>query len=132
MLTLNIIPPNLKNEIKLKNIYKMLKKLFYILIILTSVYAIIFLIAQLILQIHFIQTIYATTLVTKSTENYSKKTMGVDKQLESISKIQKESVTWSYLLEYIAKNTENDIKFSQIKINKNKDTIYWLGFAKTR
>jgi hypothetical protein len=132
MLTLNIIPPNLKNEIRLKNIYKILKKLFSILIILISVYAIIILISQFILQIHFIQTIYATTLVTKTVENYSKQIRNIDNQLNSISKIQKDYINWSRLVEYIAKNTKNDIKFYQIKINKKDDAVSFIGFAQTR
>ena len=132
MLTLNIISQELKKEIKLKAIFQLLKKSLSILIIIISIYAIVILIAKLILQIHFVRTIQETTLVTKSTENYSKKVKDIDKQLNYIGNIQNEAIDWSYLVEYIAQNTKDDIKFSQIKLDKENETVYLRGKADTR
>jgi hypothetical protein len=132
MLTLNIISQELKREIKLKSVYQLIKIVFSILIIVISIYTIILLLGKLALQIHFVETIDETTLVTKSTENYSKKVRDINNQLNSIDNIQNETTTWSYLLEYFAQNVNDNIKFSQIKINKRDKTIYLSGFAKTR
>ncbi len=132
MLTLNIISRKLKREIKLKSIYQLIKIIFSILIIVISIYTIALLLGKLALQIHFVKTIDETSLVTKNTENYSKKIRNINNQLNSIDNIQNETTAWSYLLEYFAKNVSDNIKFSQIKMNKRDKTVYLSGLAKTR
>ena len=103
-----------------------------VLVVIITILAIIMLIAKLFLQVHLIKTVYDTTLITKSTENYGNKIRDSNNQLNYIEKIQQDAVVWSYLLEYIANNTNDDITFSQISLNKDQSLIRLNGLAKTR
>ncbi len=132
MITLNIIPEKNKKDIALKRIYKSLKNLLFFIIILLLIYSILFLAAKYILQKHYINTIQETTLVTKSTENYSNKIAEINKQLNSIQEIQNQTVNYSYLLEYLMQNINKNINFSRIKIVKNDNKISFAGKSDTR
>jgi len=132
MLTLNIIPQTSKKNIKYQIIYKSLKNIFSILVIMLIFYAIILLVAKLILQLQFIKTVEDTTLVTKSTELYNRNLRDLNNQMSSITKIQDDWVIWSKLYRYIDNNIPNGIKLSQLNVDKTVNKIFLRGNASTR
>lgn len=132
MIKLNIIPLPYKNEIKLKEIYRSIINLLYTIIIIVILYAILFQISKLILQINFIKTINETTFITRNSQNFGNKARDINNQITFINKIQSGSVDWVELLNLIGKNTNDDVKFSQIKINQANNTILLTGNAGTR
>jgi hypothetical protein len=132
MLKLNIIPQSTKNEIKLNNIYFSLKNLLYILVVIIIFYAIIFLIGGLLLQIQFVKTVSETTIISQNKENASLSVIDLNNQINSISSMQGDSVRWTGLFKFISDNTKNDIKYNQINISKNNNTLYLHGLAGTR
>jgi len=132
MLTLNLVSQELKKEIKLQRIYKLLKEINCILIIITIIIAIIFLTARLILQNNFNKIVDQTTLVTKNNQGYNAKVREINSQLNFISQIQEDFIPWSYLIEDLVQNTPPDITFSLIEINQGKQTIIIKGRADFR
>lgn len=132
MILLNIIPEKLKREIRLYDIYKSTKKLLFVSLIMIIIYIITLLVFKLILQLHFIETVNQTTIITKNTENYTKKVREINQQINSIETIQRESVQWSNLLEFIKSDEENGVEINQIQIDKNNSSIALKGKAKTR
>lgn len=132
MLNLNIIPEKIKKTIKLINFYKSYKRILLILFLIAIVYAIIFLFGKLILQNHFIETVSRTTILTKTTENYSKNVREINNQINFIGNIQENFISWSYLIDFIAKNTPDGISFKQIKFNKDKNSLFIQGKAANR
>ena len=132
MLHLNILPKSQKKEIKLKLLFVALKNLFAFIVILLILYIITFLAVKLMLQMHFVDTIEETTLVTKSTQNYSKQVHDINIQIDAVDTIQNKSTNWSYLLEFLSKGINNDIALSGLAINRTNDTIILSGFAGSR
>jgi len=132
MLNLNIIPEEIKKTIKLINFYKSYKRILLILFLLITIYAIVFLFGKLILQNHFVETVSRTTILTKTTENYSKNVREINSQINFIGNIQEDFISWSYLVDFIAKNTPDGIDFKQIRFDKNKNTLFLQGIAASR
>ncbi|MCK4553818.1 PilN domain-containing protein [Candidatus Parcubacteria bacterium] len=132
MLTLNLIPQQLKKAIKFKRVYALLKKMNCILIIIAVIVAIILLIAKLILQNNFNKVVEQTSLITKSSQGYNVKVRDINSRLNQVLQIQKDFIAWSDLIEDLANRTPDGITFSSVKINKEKSLINIRGNAKQR
>ncbi len=132
MIKLNLVSKQLKEEIKLRRIYKLFKKINCILIILIIITAIIFLTARLILQNNFNKVVAQTTLVTKKNQSYNTKVQEINAKLDFISKIQNDFIIWSNLIEFLAQNTPPDITLSLIEINKESQKLTIMGFSRSR
>ena len=132
MIHLNIVPSNIKKEIKLSNIHIFLKNIYSVIIILVSCYAIILLAVNLILTTHFIKTINETTQVTKNTENYTNDVRDINNLINFMDEIQNDSTKWSYFLEYLNSNISTDIALNRISINKVNNELILSGHANTR
>lgn len=132
MLHLNLISQELKQEIKLKRVYVMLKCAGYILIIITALFAVIILIAKIILQNTFNQVIEQTTLITKNNLGNNTQIREINTKLNSIEEIQNDFTAWSFLLKDLFQDISPGINFSLIKIDKEKQKIELKGISKTR
>lgn len=132
MLKLNILPQELKDEKRLALIHESLRVLLEIMVIIVAFYAIIFLMAKLILQFQFISAMNETAVSAKNVENYDETVKHIKNQITFIDKIQKDAVTWSILIEYIANNSGNGIKYNKISVSKGKNELTMSGFAENR
>ncbi len=133
MLTLNLVSRELKQEIKLRHIYSLLKKMNFVVIIIVIIIAIILLSAKLILQNNFNKVVGQTTLLTGiGGKKYTEEVRGINSRLNIILQIQNERVPWSYLLEVIAGITPDGITLSSLKLNKKNSALKITGNAKTR
>ncbi len=95
-------------------------------------YAIVLLVAKLILQMQFIKTINGTTIITKNTENNSKNIMDINKQMNAIQKIQEDAVEWTGLFQFLEQNIPDSIKFTKISVNRPSNLISISGNSATR
>ena len=132
MLLLNLIPRQLKHEIKFKRFFILLKKINYIVIIFTIIMAIIILTAKIILQNNFNKVVEQTTLITKNSQSYNIKVKKINSKLDNVSQIQDSFVIWSNLIENLANITPPGIHFASTKINIEKQTINITGIAIAR
>jgi len=132
MLSLNLVSQQLKQEIKLRHIYEMLKKVNGILIVITVFIAIIILSAKVILQNNFNRIVEQTTLITRSSQGHNAKIREVNARLNYVDDIQNNFIAWSYLLEDIAGSVDDNIKFNLIKVNKEEEEIILKGVARSR
>ena len=132
MLNLNLVSQELKQEIKLRHIYKMLKQADYILIIITIFVAVVILVAKIILQNNFNKIVAETTLITKDSQGQNSKIREINTRLSFVEKIQSNFIPWSYLLKDLAGSANNDINFYLIKVSQDKKEIELKGIAKTR
>ncbi len=133
MLTLNLASQELKQKIKSRHIYSLLKKMNLILMIIVIIIAIILLSAKMILQNNFNDVVAQTTLVTGSGGGkYAEKVRKINSQINIVSQIQNERVPWPYLLETIAKITPGGVVLSSIKLNEKNLTLKLRGNAETR
>ncbi|MBU2474595.1 hypothetical protein KKA20_01410 [Patescibacteria group bacterium] len=132
MLYLNLISKKVKQDIKLKRIYAILKRFGYILIIITALFAIIILFAKIILQNTFNQVVEQTTLITKNNQSSNNQIKEINTRLDNIEKIQNDFIPWSFLLEDLSQDISSNINFFSIKIDKDKQQIDLKGVAVTR
>ncbi|MFA4833385.1 MAG: hypothetical protein WC619_00880 [Patescibacteria group bacterium] len=132
MLNLNLVSQELKQEIKLRHVYKMLKQASYILIIITIFIAVVMLVAKIILQNNFNKIVEETTLITKDSQGQNSKIREINTRLSFVEKIQSSFIPWSYLFKDLASYANSDIKFYSIKVSQEKKEIELKGIAKTR
>jgi Tfp pilus assembly protein PilN len=132
MITLNIIPPELKKEIKIKKIYTALKDFYAVLFINICLIAIIYLTALGIIQAHFLKTINNTSLLIKSTKNYEQQIKEINTKIDEVEKIQSEAVNWSYLISSLFYSAPKGIFFNSVSANKEKNFIIINGVAAKR
>lgn len=132
MLRLNLVSIELRKQIKLQHIYKMLKRANYVLIIITIFIAIVILTAKLILQNNFNKIVEETTLITKNSQSFNDRARKINSYLISLGEIQNGFVPWSYFIEDIAKDMPDNIYLSLFKIEKNSGLLKLRGFAKDR
>jgi len=132
MINLNIISQKLKKEINTKTIYLSYKNLLAIIFITLAFYTSACLVCLLVLQIHFVETVKDTTLITRGSENYSAQVRQLNSAITNIESIQSEYTSWSYLLEFLHHLSVENINISSISVNKEKEEISLRGIAATR
>jgi len=132
MLTLNLVSQELKQEIKLRNIYKIFKRMGYIIVFITLVIAICLFSAKTILKKNLSIISEQTSLVKSTNSGYNIKVKKINSQLNSVINIQKDFNKWSAALKYITDKCPAGIKMSYIKINKDSASIKIGGKSDTR
>jgi len=132
MITLNLISQELKDEIRLKHAYGLLKKIIYILFLILIVSSSCLLAAKFVLQNNFNRIVNETSLITKNTQSYNQKVREINAKFASVSQIQNEYAAWSLLVGELAAVTPDDITFSFVRINKDDSSIRIVGNSKTR
>src|SRR3989338_2910762 len=95
MITLNLISQELKDEIRLKHAYGLLKKIIYILFLILIVSSSCLLAAKFVLQNNFNRIVNETSLITKNTQSYNQKVREINAKFASVSQIQNEYAAWS-------------------------------------
>ncbi|MCK5211677.1 hypothetical protein KAJ89_03175 [Candidatus Parcubacteria bacterium] len=132
MINLNIISQELKKEINTKTIYLSYKNLLAIIFITLTFYTSAYLGCLLILQIHFVETVKDTSLITRGSENYSAQVRQLNSALANIESIQSEYTNWSYLFEFLHQLSNKNININNINVNKKNAEISLSGIATTR
>ncbi|MFH1233464.1 MAG: PilN domain-containing protein [Patescibacteria group bacterium] len=132
MLVLNLISEEFKKETKLKHTYQLIKKMNYVLIIISIVAAIILLVAMIILQNNFIEVVEQTTLVTKNNQGYNNKAREINSKLKFVSTIQNDFVVWSKMIEQISIITPANVSLDLVKLDLTNKNIKLRGIAKQR
>ena len=132
MLHLNLVSQKLKEEIKLRHIYKLLLRINFILVIATILVAIVILVAKIILQNNFNKVVAETTLITKNSQGRNFKIREINNHLNQVASIQSDFVPWSFVLENISRYTNDNIIFYFLKLNKEEELLELRGNSKTR
>lgn len=132
MIKLNIISPELKNDIKFKTFYTALRSILFLLFISLMVYSVLILTAKYILMAHANETKNRSILITSKTEDYDKQVKDINSQIDYINKIQTNTISWSDFIEVIANNITAGIHISQISADEKTKTFSISGRAETR
>jgi len=130
MITLNLLPPQIKKEAHLLQLYLSLKNAIVLILFFTILAAISLLLAKLTLQEQFNRTVNETTLTTQYGNIFSNDIKSVNHQLTEVTKIQKEFIPWTLFIAELSKFTPPTISIFNVNINSNSVTI--SGFATTR
>ena len=132
MLSLNIIPLELKRENKLKNLSRSINVAVAVITMSVFTYTVIIVGCRFFLNNYYQEISSQNVLVTKNTDNYSKQIKEINKQIASIETAQKDSIAWPPLLAAVFNNVPNDIKLNSITFNKIDNKLNINGVAGTR
>lgn len=132
MITLNLISEELKKQIKFKHIFLLLKRIYYIFLVLIIVLSIMILSARIILQNRFNDVVEQTSLISRSDKSNGSKISEINSKLDTVAEIQDKFVYWSKLFSNIFNSISDDISLSYFSVNQLDKTIKFQGLAKTR
>jgi len=132
MLTLNLISQQLKQQIKLRRTYSMIKKLSCFFLILIVIYSFTLLFAEYLMQQKFNEIVNQTTQITKNSQSYNNKVKKINSQLIFIDKIQENLLKFSCLLDKVNKANGNKVTFQVISVSKETGKLIIKGNALTR
>jgi hypothetical protein len=120
MITLNILPNEIKKGIKLKTTYLKLKNLYAALIIIAAIYGSVILAGKWLIEDKQIKTMEKSSLLSKSLDNnHSMIIKDLNGKIDAISDIQNEFISFSSLLNEMAKLTNEGIKMQNFSIGKD-------------
>lgn len=132
MLSLNLVSQELRNDLKLRRLYKILKRVDFVLIIFIIFIAVMMLVAKIMLQNNFNQVVEQTTRITKNSQSYNLKVREINAKINAVEQIQKDFIVWTDIYEELAALTNEDITFTGINLNGTNKTLKVGGLAKTR
>jgi Tfp pilus assembly protein PilN len=130
MITLNLIPPTAKRNLKLTQVYKIIKDLIIFILFLTIFVAIILLLIKMALQNNFNKVVTESTLTTKYANIFNKDVKKFNEYLSAVDKIQQDYIPWSKFLVNLTKLIPENINIKNLDIDSNKISI--TGWAKSR
>jgi len=131
MITLNIISPELKKEIKLKNIYQILKVEIFFAMIFIIFYLASVISSKYILKSYLAEITQKNNIANEATNETIQTVDNINKKLVEVAKIQTENINWLNLLEAISNNTEDDVRYNKIAID-TKSGLALSGISSTR
>lgn len=132
MLTLNYASEELKNEVKLRRVYNLIRKVTLIFVLVALFLAIIFYSTRLILQNSFNRIVDETTLLTKNSQGYNEKIKIINEKISIVMEIQKSYDNYTTFLDKLGELTTNNIHFTNLKLNLVGQKISLDGRADSR
>jgi len=132
MIKLNLVSENLKKEIKLRRVYGIIKKIAFIFLFITIIYAVALLFSSMLIANSFEETVSQTTLITKNAQNYNNLIRDINSRLSSISEAQKSFIRLSCFLKDLKTYSGSNILLDQITFNREKSSVVMRGRSKTR
>lgn len=130
MINLNLIPPIKKQEIRLTQIYVIIKNLIILLLFLTIAVAITLLLTKMFLQNHFNNIVAQTTLTPRYANIFNKEFKEFNERLKAVKEIQKDHFYWTNFFVKFSKLMPDGLVLNNLIINNNK--ILLAGSAKLR
>ncbi len=132
MLNLNLLPAQIKEEIKLKRLYNLLKKISFIVLLLPFVYGGALWSAKTMLVDTLDNLEEHTLIVNRNSQGYNKKVKQINAQIKNIEEIEKNFSFLSCSLKEVANSVPEGIKLTKLNIDKNQKTLKIEGYAETR
>ncbi|PKL72431.1 hypothetical protein CVV26_01530 [Candidatus Kuenenbacteria bacterium HGW-Kuenenbacteria-1] len=130
---LNLISPKIKKELKIKQIYQIIRTFLLILFLMTIFTAIILIITEFFLQSFFVKIASERVSILKNNQqNFNKKIKTINQGFNEISDIQNEFIPWSKILIYFTQIIPSDIKIYSFKNINNSTDIKIVAIAKNR
>jgi len=132
MLSLSLISEKLKQEIKLKRIYSLTKKMSFLFIFITIIISAILWGARFVLLDNFNEINRRTNLTRMNGENFNLKAQEINNKLSTVSKIQNEFVSYSQLIKTLTEEIPPGITLNYFKVDSGKQLLKIRGHASNR
>ncbi len=132
MITINLLSPDQKKELKLKTIYLAVKELVMLILLFTAIVAILLLVSRYYLEEQLNNLIRGNASALNITQAFNREVIAVNRRLDLVADIQKKFKSWSGLMIEIAKLTPANVSYSLIKAYHQESAVELKGVAKTR
>ncbi|MFA6106962.1 MAG: hypothetical protein WC745_04835 [Patescibacteria group bacterium] len=132
MIKLNLVSENLKNEIKLRRVYGVIKKTAFIFLFIVIIYSITLLFSRLLILNKFEDVVAQTTLITKNAQSYNSRVREINSSLDFVTQAQENFIRLSCFLGSVKNLSGPDISLDQIIFNREKTSVIIRGKSKTR
>lgn len=128
MLLINLLPQETKKELKLLNIYGLIKKIIFLIILMTIFITAIIVFGKILLKTQ----INTSSLVVYNKNNTSDNISAIQKQVEMAKTIESSEPNWPKTIESVLASIDPSISVLSMKIDKDSSSIEITGVAKTR
>jgi len=132
MITLNLISPEQKKELGLRQFYILIKNLTIVFLLFTIILSIILLIAKMIIQNNFNKIVNDYSLTTRYGRIINSELENFDKQLNFIVNIQNEYIPWTNFITSFINSVPAEINLYGITLEKTNSQMKINGFAQNR
>jgi len=127
MITLNLLSPNKKKELRLMQFYGVAKNLIIFILFITSLVAIVLLLTKMVLQNNFNKIVAENTLTTRYANLFNKDVKEFNQYVRGVGKIQEEYTPWVNFFTHFSQLVPNNIIIYTLNINQDKILITGLG-----
>lgn len=132
MITINLLSPNQKKELKIKRVYVAIKELIILVLLFTLIIAIMLLISKYVLDNRLAKLIERNAYTIASNRDVVNKISALNAKIKTIDKIQRDFKIWSEFFALLTNLTPANVSYDLIRIKSDEATIELRGLAKTR
>lgn len=132
MITINLLSPSQKSELKIKRVYIAIKELIILILLFTLIIAILLLTSKYILDNSLARLIERNAYSIQENRDVVNKINIINSKIEIIGKIQKDFKKWSEFFVMFTNLTPNNIAYDSVKIKYDDASIEIRGVAKNR
>lgn len=130
MITLNILPPAKKRDLRFNQLYAMIKNLIILVLLLSILTSITLLFTKMTLENYFIRIVQETTLTTQYAQIFNEDIKELNESLKAVEEIQNNYIYWTKFFVIISSMIPQNVSILSIDINQ--DRILITGLAQTR
>ena len=132
MITINLLSPNQKRELKIKRVYVAIKELIILILLFTLIIAIMLLVSKYILDNSLAKLIERNALAIQENRDVVNKINIINAKVNTISNIQKDFKRWSEFFVTLTNLTPDNISYDLIKVKYEDASIEIRGIARNR
>lgn len=132
MISLNLIPQNKIEEIKIKRIYLIIKKLIILFLLFSTIVALSLIASRYILEQKINQLITENISSLKASQDINQRISFINQRTAKIKSIQNNFIDWHPYLIELSLITPESIKFQSLSLNRINQKLTLNGLAETR
>lgn len=132
MITLNLLPDALKEDLKSKHTHLIFVNASVVLFVVLTAVTIFILLGRMVLQNQFVNTVMETTLVNKRSSPIAEDVEKINNTIKTVADIQQDFVPWSNLIIDLSQLVPPDVNLRQVSIIQKNNTLKLSGYAATR
>ncbi len=132
MITLNLMSPDHKQELKVKRIYIMIKEIVMLFLLFTIIIAILLLTSKYVLESELTRLIKRNATTIAHNQELNQEILKLNTVIDRVNQIQSNYHPLSGLLSELADLTPTDVKYDFIKIHRTEASLELQGTAQTR
>jgi Tfp pilus assembly protein PilN len=132
MISLNLLPPLQKANLRYDHTYLYLRSMVLVTLVATAIISGLLLSARLLLQDHYATLLTGSNLVNERNRGIDREINDLNQKLKQVETIQSDFVKWSSVLLGLSQTIPSGVQVSYLNIEKGSRTFNLSGLAQTR